>query len=340
MQEKYGIEISYLEEAYRLHQEYPFADAHFDLPAELEVRYARGERNSISEVYLPKWKWMGMRLVIASVFIKNDDLPENGMRKAIWQISLLLRELDCLKGDIILIKSVEQWEQWKLDKNKIGMILYLEGLDILGERSEMLQCFYEIGVRGAALTWSRRNALATGCCKATEHVDIEGSISRAGWSMIREMERLGMFIDLSHLNDEGMYEILHADVKGVIATHSNARWIYNHYRNITREQAGLIVEKKGIIGINVNRVLSGGDMIKVLNHVSAMSLEVGAHNVCFGLDLCDGYGTGMREDNISDYKECIYLTAGLIKYGVSTENVTGIMGRNLIQFLDFFMYNG
>lgn len=91
-----------------------------------------------------------------------------------------------------------------LEDHLIGIILYMEGLDCIGSDVRLLTALWELGVRGASLTWSRRNLLASGCCKANECYEIRGGLSPEGFDVVREMERLRMFVDVSHLNDDGL----------------------------------------------------------------------------------------------------------------------------------------
>lgn len=143
----------------------------------------------------------GFDLIVSSVYLQNHELPEGGLRAALEQI-VVLKEQIRKNPEFLEIRSVEDLDRCLKD-HRIGIILYMEGLDCIGSDVRLLTALWELGVRGASLTWSRRNLLASGCCKASECYEIRGGLSPEGFDVVREMERLGMFVDVSHLNDDG-----------------------------------------------------------------------------------------------------------------------------------------
>lgn len=323
-----------------MHEKYYAADAHFDLGAELYVREKRGEEDILKE-YIPQWEKISLRIVVASVFLKdseldtwkNSGLPSvSALRRTLLQLTLIKEAVLLHEDKMMLIKNRTDLEHCLLS-GKTGLVLYLEGLDVLLEDIWLLEVLYELGVRGAALTWSRKNKLATGCCRSTQHEDKKGGITRAGLCALEKMKELGMFVDVSHLNDEGMEQLLKIKDIHVLATHSNCRWLNNHYRNLTRPMAREIVSNGGIIGINANKVLLNGDIRVMAEHIYEMSKVVGPDKVCLGLDLCDRYSEGAREDVLMDYTRVILLTAHLVKLGMQEEEISRIMGKNLVDFL-------
>src|SRR5690606_30161839 len=111
---------------------------------------------------------------------------------------------------------------------------------------EILRIFYRLGVRAVGLTWNYRNELADGQAEA----ESGGGLTRAGRAVVREMERLGMLIDVSHLSDASFEQVLEVAEGPVFASHSNARRICRHPRNLTDEQIRAIAARGGVIGIN------------------------------------------------------------------------------------------
>lgn len=103
----------------------------------------------------------------------------------------------------------------ELDENlaagRISILLSMEGLDPMGNDLSLLRTFYDLGVRGAGLTWSRRNAFATGCCTAGQFREIPGGLTELGKEAVRKMERLGMWLDVSHLSNDGFRGCLRSD---------------------------------------------------------------------------------------------------------------------------------
>lgn len=344
-----------LEYARQLHREMDVVDMHRDLPGELLFRHRSGEREVLKSRYLEHWRSSGVRVVVCSVYLEDDVLPDGALRSTLLQIAALQREVESLREQGVLIRSREDLEKVRRDKT-IGFLLYLEGLDGMGTDTELLQLFHQMGVRGAALTWSRRNSLATGCCRADEFKETHGGISETGWETIGRMTELGWFLDISHLNDDGMGEILGlhgagADRKAVqlpvIATHSDARAVCSHYRNLTDAQIDSLAERDGIIGINAYSRLAGsygsGEHLEYLYRQAAYLLDrAGEDHVCYGLDLCHSYEMARREiqeegrgmDCLSDYDELVSLTAYMLEKGMAETQIRKLSGENALRFLE------
>lgn len=109
-----------------------------------------------------------------------------------------------------------------------------------------LRNFSRLGVRAAGLTWNNSNHLAAGA----DESDASKGLTDFGRSVVREMNRLGMTIDVSHLNDRSFYEVMSLTDKPVIASHSDSRSICGHRRNLTDEMFMMLVRSGGCVGIN------------------------------------------------------------------------------------------
>jgi len=219
----------------------------------------------------------------------------------------------------------------------------------------LLDVFYELGVRGASLTWSRRNLLAGGCCRARDNYPISGGLSEHGFAALEKLTALSCFIDVSHLNDDGFTDIMKAADKPIIATHSNARTIHPSYRNLTDEQIRSLCRRGGIIGINALSLIAGSyedenhlDML--CRHAMHIANLVGSKHLCYGFDLCDSYARAeLKEcsaysyqlneklDCFRDHSEMPLLTAALLECGLPENEVIGIIGRNIREFLREFL---
>lgn len=334
----------YEERAYQLHQENPVVDAHLDLAAEIYQRYQNKETNVIRNHYLKNLKEAGITLVASSIFVETKQLPARGLELTLHQISALLKDLEDVKEEVMLVKSKEDLNQVCKEK-KIGILLYFEGLDIITSDSAMLRAFYEMGVRGASLTWSRRNYLGEGCCKAGEYENIRGGLSKLGIQTLEMLERLGMFVDISHLNDDGFMDVALWTKKPFIASHSNARRIHNNYRNLTDTQIKEIARRGGVIGLNAYKDIVGADPLnnpvpKMCQHVMHLLEIAGEDHIGFGLDLCESYERAVeksdalseRLDCLKNHSELIQVSAELLRLGFSEEIIIKIIGKNFIQY--------
>lgn len=337
-----------LERAQYLHGRYPVADAHFDLPLELFYRRKRGERGILLNRYCPVWKNAGVNLVIAAVFLEDEVLPELALRRTLEQIAVLKEEIRASGDRTFLVTTASELNEAVGEKGRTGILLHLEGLEGLNGISTdghagLLSLLQELGVRGASLTWSRKNQFATGCCRAGEQVDVPGCITREGWKILDRMTELGMYLDISHLNETGMEEILAVRNLIPIATHSNARAVYESYRNLTDEQLCRLGEKGGLAGFTQNRYITGGDTL-MMPHLKRMIEKAGERHVCLGIDFGDSLNQvmqrGMRrvddraggEDGVEGHGGMMKLTAGMLQAGICEDTAVRVLGSNLIEF--------
>lgn len=340
------ISLQSWEKACVLLQETPCADLHLDLPGELLMRHRMGERNVIRRRYLPSWRRSGICLIGAAVYLEDACLPEAGLRNVLLQISALREEMEQLKGKVHFVRRQSDLLH-AYTKESVGIFLYLEGLDALLEDRALLPLLCELGVTGASLTWSRQNVLACGCCRASQMRQRHGDITEAGMRMIEEMHRLGMFLDVSHLNDDGLATVLAETKLPVLATHSNARNVHFHYRNLTDAQIGMLVRRGGVIGLNANSRLAGsyksGRHLECLRRQAEYLIaEAGETHTALGLDLCHNYEMARRElkteegqgeDCLAGYDELVLLAAALLEDGIEEEAIRRLLGLNAFAFL-------
>ena len=285
--------MDFKEVALNLHRNSIVADAHLDLAGEVYNRYLAGEKEVIKNKYLENFKKGGFNIIVSSLYIDDIFLPEMGLKIALGQISALMEDIETCDGEVKLIKTKKDLEE-VINENKIGIILSFEGLDPIGNDIRLLRIFYELGVRAGGLVWSRRNYVADGCSFSPVEEGQRGGLTKFGVKAVRQMEEMNMLIDVSHLNDEGFWDIINFTNKPFIASHSNVRNIHGRMRNLTDEQIKAIAKRNGVIGINAYKsiagVKEGEDPIKKLaDHIEYMVKLVGASHVGYGFDLCDSW---------------------------------------------------
>lgn len=335
----------YREMAKELHRSCPVVDAHLDLAGELYFRVQNGEQNPLRTHYLGPFREAGLNLVVSSVYLRNDQLPEGGLRAALDQISVLLEAVE-QNGEFCLVRDKEDLERILLGE-RIGILLYMEGLDCIGKDLRLLRVLYELGIRGASLTWSRRNDLASGCCKAGERVRIPGGLSPEGRAAVEELEQLNMFLDVSHLNDDGFEEVCRIAKKPFVATHSNSQHVFFNYRNLNDGQMRALGDRGGVMGLNgcdlIVGCTRGEDALEMLcRHVEYEASVIGIDKVGLGLDFCDSYTEAepkypggenwKRHDCLGDHSRVPELTAALLQRGMKAEDAKKVIGGNWIRF--------
>lgn len=330
--------------AKKLHQTCPVVDAHLDLAGELLFRVQNGEENPLRTHYLADLQAGGVNLLFSSIYIRDEELPEGGLRNALDQISVLLSAIE-QNPEFHLVRTAQDIEHIFSTK-KIGILLYLEGLDFIGKDLRILRILWELGVRGASLTWSRRNTLASGCCKGGERIQIAGGLSPEGILAVQEMERLGMFLDISHLNDDGFADACQIATKPFIATHSNSRSVYFNYRNLSDAQMHKLSAQGGIMGLNgcdcIAGALDDADPLEMLcRHLEYEVSLIGPDHVGLGLDFCDSYTQAepryshkiTPHDCLINHSHLPELTAALLQRGMPQETIQKILGSNWLRYL-------
>ena len=343
-----SVNADCLERAIALHRSCPVVDAHLDLAGESLIRHESGESDVIRKYYLENFRKAGIKLIFSSVFVENKNI-ERAWKNAMDQIRVLKEEIKSLP-EVVLITSREELNAL-LSGDKIGIVLYMEGLECIGEDIDKLNELYLMGVRGASLVWSRKGALATGCCTARDKCEKKGPLTKAGIRAIERLEELSMFLDISHLNDEGYEQVCHLAGRPFLATHSGARAVYDSYRNLTDEQMRVLSGKGGIMGVNGCKYIAGslaGNHLEMLcRHVEYEVEKIGETHVGYGFDLCDSYERGKavlegrtstsQDDCLTDHGQIPLLTAALLQRGMKEEDVRRIMGENFIDYLKMML---
>lgn len=214
-----------------------------------------------------------------------------------------------------------------LAKQQIPVLLSLENAASLEGSLEKLHTLYHKGVRGITLTWNSENDAAGGCLS-------DAGLKPFGRKLIREMERLGMYIDVSHLNDKSFFDVVSYAATPLIASHSCSRTLCPHPRNLTDEQFRLLLESGGGVGVCFYPLF--------LNN----SKQAGLHDVLRHIDhfcqISGGKGVGLGSDfdgtpaiNTDLYDSSCYQTlfTALAAHGYSAYDVKQIAYRSLYEIL-------
>lgn len=335
--------MDFKETALNLHKNNVVIDTHLDLAGEVYNRYLAGEKEVIKNRYLDNFKKGGFNIVVSSLFLDDLFLPEMGLRMTLGQISTLMEDIEACNGEVVLVKTKEQLLK-VVKENKIGIILSFEGLDPIGNDIKMLKIFYELGVRAAGLVWSRRNYVADGCSFSPVEEGQKGGLTKFGVNVVRKMEDMNMLIDVSHLNDEGFWDIMKFTKKPFIASHSNVRNIHGRMRNLTDEQIKAVAERNGVIGINAYKNIAGvkegeDPIIKLADHIEYMVNLVGPEHVGYGFDLCNSYYDSElkfkyephNSDGLRSHAEAVLITEELLRRGMTEEDAKLIIGGNFLR---------
>ena len=210
----------------------------------------------------------------------NPSNPEEDLEYIDLAVNRLNQEIKQHSEDIAWAKNSTDIRQNDKD-GKISAILTLEDARAINHSLENIERFYKQGFKIIGLLWNQENCL--GFPNNTDPKINQKGLKPFGIEAIQYMEELGMLVDVSHLNDGGIADVLTYAKKPVLATHSNARSIANHPRNLIDEHIKGIAESGGLIGLCISpRFLRGSgnestieDMIRHLDYI----LDVGGEDV-------------------------------------------------------------
>jgi membrane dipeptidase len=216
------------------------------------------------------------------------------------------------------------------DPTRLGILLSVEGGEILGEDLFMLDIIFKLGVRALGLTWNQRNAIGAGVGEA----DMRYKLSNFGQEVVRRMNKLGMLVDVSHLNEAGFWHVLEVSQNPIAATHSCAKVLCAHPRNLTDQQLRALARHKGVIGVNFyprflkeTGVATRQDVVRHICHIAEVA---GVETVGLGSDFDGIEETPEGLGHVGEYN---YLRDDLMKTGFSSREVEQIMGGNFMRLL-------
>src|SRR5215212_644143 len=176
---------------------------------------------------------------------KNYVREGGSSRRALDLIDASYRMIEKYPKDLTLATSAADITRAKRE-GKVGVLMGLEGGHAIENSLSALREFYRLGVRYMTLTHNNTNEWADACCDEAKH----NGLSEFGKEVVREMNRLGMFADISHVSDKTMSDVLDVSKAPVIASHSSARVFSNHKRNVPDELLKRIAQNGGVVMVN------------------------------------------------------------------------------------------
>lgn len=192
-----------------------------------------------------------------------------------------------------------------------------EGAAIKGSLAH-LRNFYRLGVRLMTLTWNYPNELGYPGCRPEWNIQ---GLTEIGQEVVAEMNRLGMLVDVSHLSDHGFFDVARLSTKPFVASHSNARAVTSHSRNLTDDMIRLLADKGGIMGLNFAQQFLGdsstsriADMLRHAKHI----VQIGGEDVlALGSDF-DGISPEVEVRNVGEMEK---LLQALLQAGFTERQV-------------------
>lgn len=291
-------------------------------------KYSFHKKNSRGHVDLPRLKEGGVKVQVFAIYVESKYNPWRSLERCLELYDYFLRNMEDNQEEIELAHSLK--EIYSIyQKGKIAAFLSVEGGEVLQGRLEVLRVLYRLGIRILTLTWNHRNQLGDGVYEKVTG----GGLTRFGRKVVKEMNRLGMIIDVSHLSEPGFWDVLEFSEYPVMASHSNAAALCPHPRNLSDRQLKALGEKGGMVGVNFcpSFVSDENPKLKVLlDHIDHIVNLIGIEHVGIGSDF-DGIDQAV--EGLEDISKITNITSGLINRGYGERDIKKIWGEN---YLDLF----
>lgn len=325
----------------------PVAFAHWDA-YELDYRLREGEHEPLESVILPELR---AARVQGTVYAVGGDSKEHSAGRddpllgALIYQDRVVSALEHARDGVRIVRSATDIAEARR-AGQVWFLLMLEGASPLRGEIAVLHAFHRLGLRCLGLTWNGRNEAADGV-----GVVSPGGLTDFGREVVAEMDRLGMVIDVSHLAARGVSDVLEVAAHPVMASHSNARVLRDHRRNLADEQLRLITSTGGIVGVNFHPTfLADGDatvadLAEQIEHIASV---VGIDHVALGPDFTyDPWRQSLR--GTRSYKgvpmditrrypvhrpgEIEQLRLELERRGMTAGNIAAVFSGNLVGLL-------
>lgn len=276
---------------------------------------------------------LGGGLQFCAIYVPTEVFRyQGGLRYTLCLLDKYNQEIKKLhENGIDVLQVLTAEDAGNVLKHKAATLLAIEEGGAIDGSLEALRCLYELGVRAMTLTWSNRNDIADGI-----NEEATGSgLTLFGKQVVAEMNRLGMLVDVSHISTAGFLSVIETSTKPIIATHSNAKILCSHPRNLNDEQIKALAQNGGLAGITFAGQFLEEDwrnacIESVYKHIDYMLNLIGNDDhIGFGSDFDGISHPPYNIQGVQDYKPLIeYLS----KY-YSDETINKITHQNVINLL-------
>ncbi len=341
---KTSNDIQLTDEARAIAREALLVDGHNDLPwamrelgssfAKVDIRLPQPNLHTD----IPRIREGGLKAQFWSVYVPaSTDLSGNALLQTMEQIDLVHEMVDRYPDVFEMVRSADDIERI-VKSGKIASMIGVEGGYSIQNSLAVLQKLYDRGTRYMTLTHSKTLSWADSATDAPQN----GGLAPFGEDVVREMNRIGMLVDISHVSPDTMLDALRTTRAPVIFSHSSARAICDHPRNVPDDVLRLMPANGGIVMINF---FSGflvpmdqqkadkdrrGTIQLVVDHIEHVIKIAGIDHVGLGSDF-DGIPRTPRQ--LDDVAHFPYITQELLNRGYNRQQIEKVLGTNLLRVL-------
>lgn len=322
-----------------IHKRITSVDSHTDAPGAFKGSYNMGERTK-RQVNIPKMEEGMLDAQYLACWVRQRANDDEGRKKAVARTNLLmertLKQIEMNSDRLELARTPEDIARIKASGKK-AVLLAIENAYGVGSIADF-ERVHKMGVTYVTLCHSLNNDY---CDSSSDKTKRWKGLSPLGREAVSEMNRLGIMIDVSHASEDTFWDVLKLSKKPVIASHSTARAIFDHDRNMTDKQLRALAKQGGVAQATIvdifakkqapNTAPGEGDayLSDFMNHLLHMIKVAGVDHVGIGTDFDGGGGVkGCRGDN-----DLINITVALLENGFSEEDIAKIWGGNFLRVM-------
>ena len=241
------------ERARKIHREATVVDTHVDtlqrvLIGDVDI----SKRTPDGHIDIPRMREGGMKAEFFSVWVDSVFEGPTAVKRTLDLIDAMNRVIANSPKDLQLAVNASDIERANKE-GKIAALMGIEGGHAIDDDLAALRLYRQLGVSYMTLTWSNPTSWADSSGnKNRDHVKAPDGLNDFGRQVVREMNRIGMIVDISHVSDKTFYDVIATTSKPVIASHSSCRALCDVPRNMTDDMLRAVAKNGGVVGINFN----------------------------------------------------------------------------------------
>lgn len=311
------------------------------LPGHLDLKRCRRARwmGGLFSIFLPPYAYVKNNHPDKLSNLSNSDFtPQEIIDICCAQLELAQQLQARSNGQIQICTSMVQIQACQQNQ-QLAIVLHLEGAEFLAIEPDLLDVFYEAGLRSIGPLWNRKSLFGDGLNASFPHSPDTGSgLTKAGKDLVMTCAKKGMVIDVSHMNERAFWDTLEIADQPIVATHSNAHALCAQARNLTDRQLAAIKQNGGMVGVNFDVAFIRADgqrntqtsLDVIVDHLAYLINHLGEDHVGFGSDF-DGC---LLPDELSDISQISKLIERMQQRHFSDALIEKITSKNWFAVLD------
>ncbi len=241
------------------------------------------------------------------------------------------------RGQLAVVRSVGELTA-ALDRGVVAAVLHFEGAEAIDPDLDALEVFYRAGLRSLGIAWSRSNDFAHGVpFKFPHSPDTGPGLSDAGRALVKACNRMGVLVDLAHINEKGFWDTAAITDAPLVVTHAGVHALCPSTRNLTDRQLDAVGESGGVVGVNFHVGFLRRDgrqdpdtpLAEIVRHIDYIAGRIGIDHVALGSDF-DG---AVMPRELGDVAGLPRLLAALRDRGYDRESLEKVCFRNWVRVL-------